>query len=68
MYTAPAEAVIAIEEALATICPDPTKGTGQGSWLCPATSEIDFLGDLKGIVDLDADVANGAFDPMACWP
>ena len=28
----------------------------------PATSDINFLGDLEGVVDFDAEAANGAFD------
>jgi hypothetical protein len=29
---------------------------------------VDFLGDLKRVVDLNAEVAYGAFDPMASGP
>jgi hypothetical protein len=27
-----------------------------------------IFGDLNGIIDLDAEIANGAFDPMASGP
>ena len=30
--------------------------------LCPGTSDINFLGDLKGVVDLYTEVANCAFN------
>jgi hypothetical protein len=30
--------------------------------LCPGNSDLNFLRDLKRIVDLDAQVADGAFD------
>jgi hypothetical protein len=30
--------------------------------------DIDLLGDLYRVVDLDAEVANRAFNPMARWP
>jgi hypothetical protein len=33
-----------------------------GRQLCPATSDLDFLGDLNGIVNLDDKIANGALD------
>jgi hypothetical protein len=42
------------------------KGTGQGAWLWTATSDIDFLGDLEGVVDLDAEVANGCRQARSC--
>jgi hypothetical protein len=32
--------------------------------LCPRTSDLDFLCDLECIVDLDAQIANGAFNPV----
>jgi hypothetical protein len=35
---------------------------GRAWQLCPGISDLDFLRDLKCIVDLDAQVANGAFD------
>ncbi len=30
---------------------------------CPGTSDVDFLGDLRRVVDLNAEVVYGAFDP-----
>ena len=36
--------------------------TGRARQLCPGNSDLDFLGYLKGVVDLDPQVANGAFD------
>jgi len=30
--------------------------------------DIDLLGDLYRVIDLDAEVANRAFYPMARWP
>jgi hypothetical protein len=41
----------------------PDRVTGRARQLCPRTSDVDFLGDLKRIVDLNAEVAYGAFDP-----
>jgi hypothetical protein len=31
-------------------------------------SDVDLLGDLDGIIHLDAEVAHHALDPMASWP
>ena len=44
----------------------PERATGRAA--LPGTSDVDFLGDLKRVVDLNAQVAYGAFDPMARWP
>jgi hypothetical protein len=41
----------------------PEKVTGRARQLCPGNSDVDFLGDLKRVVDLNAEVAYGAFDP-----
>ena len=35
---------------------------------CPGTSDVDFRGDLNPVADLNAEVAYGAFDPMASGP
>jgi len=35
---------------------------GRARQLCPGTSDVDFLGDLDGVVNLDAEVADGALD------
>jgi hypothetical protein len=43
-------------------------GPGRARQLCPGISDLDFLGDLNRIVDLDAKISNRAFDPMARWP
>jgi hypothetical protein len=43
-------------------------GAGRARQLCPDNSDLDFLGDLNRIVDLDAKIANRAFDPMASKP
>ena len=41
-----------------TLCPS---AVGQSALpLCPRTSEVDFFGNLDGIVNLDAEVPNGA--------
>jgi hypothetical protein len=49
--------------------PEPArKGYGQSTAALPGTSDVDFLGDLKRVVDLNAEVADGAFDPMASGP
>jgi hypothetical protein len=37
-------------------------GLGRARHLCPGTSDLDFLGDLDGVVDLDAKISNGALD------
>jgi hypothetical protein len=37
-------------------------GLGRARQLCPGTSDLDFLGDLNRIVDLDAKISNRAFD------
>ncbi len=34
--------------------------SGRARQLCPGTSDVDFLRNLNGVVDLDAKVANGA--------
>jgi hypothetical protein len=41
----------------------PDRVRGRVWQLCPGTSDVDFLGDLKRVVDLNAEVAYGAFDP-----
>ena len=46
----------------------PDRVMGRARQLCPRTSDVDFLGDLMRVVDLNAEVAYGAFDPMASWP
>jgi hypothetical protein len=35
---------------------------GRARQLCPRISDLDFLRDLKGIINLDAQVANGALN------
>ncbi len=35
---------------------------GRARQLCPGTSDLDFLGDLNGIVNLDAKIPNRALD------
>jgi hypothetical protein len=35
---------------------------GQSCWPRPRGLDVDFLGDLDGVVNLDAKVADGAFD------
>jgi hypothetical protein len=35
---------------------------GRAWQLCPGTSDIDFLCDLKGVIELDAQIANRALD------
>jgi hypothetical protein len=32
----------------------PGRATGRARQLCPGTSDVDFLDDLKRVVDLDA--------------
>jgi hypothetical protein len=46
----------------------PFRGPGRARQLCPGISDLDFLGDLNRIVDLDAKISNRAFDPMASEP
>ena len=41
----------------------PERVVGQSTAALPGTSDVGFLGDLKSIVDLNTDVAYGAFDP-----
>jgi hypothetical protein len=41
----------------------PEKDHGQSTAALPGTSDVDFLGYLKRVVDLNAEVAYGAFDP-----
>ena len=44
--------------------PEPAReGYGQSTAALPGTSDVDFLGDLKRVVDLNTEVAYGAFDP-----
>jgi hypothetical protein len=38
----------------------PFTTSGKARQLCPGTSDVDLLGDLNGIVNLDAKIANGA--------
>jgi hypothetical protein len=40
----------------------PGQPMGRARQFCPGISDLDFLRDLKGVVDLDAQIANGAFD------
>jgi hypothetical protein len=40
----------------------PVKVMGRGRQLCPGTSDVDFLSDLKRVVVFDTEIANGAFD------
>ena len=35
---------------------------GRAPQLSPATSDLDLLGDFNGIVNIDAEMANGALD------
>jgi hypothetical protein len=42
--------------------PEPDR-EGYGQSTPPGTSDVDFLGDLKRVIDLNAEVAYGAFDP-----
>ena len=37
-------------------------GYGQGSPPCPKSSDVDLLSYGDGIVDLDAEITDGAFD------
>jgi hypothetical protein len=54
---------------MAAIGPNPPeKVTGRARQLCLGTSDVDFFGDLKRVVDLNAELAYCAFDPMAGWP
>jgi hypothetical protein len=41
----------------------PERVRGRARQLCPGTSDVDFLGDLKRLVDLNAEVSYGVFDP-----
>jgi hypothetical protein len=44
-------------------------GYGQSTAALPgAIAEVDFLGDLTRVVELNTEVAYGAFDPMDRWP
>jgi hypothetical protein len=46
--------------------PEPAReGYGQSTAALPGTSDVDFLGDLKRVVDLNALVAYGPFQPIA---
>jgi hypothetical protein len=36
---------------------------GQSAAALPRSIDIDLFGDLERVVDLDAEVANGTFDP-----
>jgi hypothetical protein len=38
------------------------QGLGRARQLCPGTSDLDFFGDLNGIINLNAKVANSALD------
>ena len=38
----------------------PDRVSGRVRQLCPGNSDVDFLGDLKRVVDLNAEVAYGA--------
>jgi hypothetical protein len=46
----------------------PEKVMGRVRQLCPALQTSIFFGDLKRVVDLNAEVAHCAFDPMASGP
>jgi len=46
----------------------PPRVLGRAGLLCPGSSDLNFFGDLKGIVDLDTEIPHGAFNPMARWP
>jgi hypothetical protein len=49
--------------------PEPAReGYGQSTAALPGTSDVDFLGDLKRVIDLNTKVTYGAFDPMASGP
>jgi hypothetical protein len=37
--------------------------SGKAQQLCPGTSDVDFLGDLKRVVHLYTEMADAAFDP-----
>jgi hypothetical protein len=41
-----------------------TRLAGRAQQLCPAT-DINFLDNLDGIVDLNIEVTNGALEPIA---
>jgi hypothetical protein len=45
----------------------PDRVTGRARQPYPGTSDVDFLGDLKRVLDLNTEVAYGAFDPVARW-
>ena len=47
------------------IAVDPT--SPERGRLCPRTSDLDFLGDLNGIVNLDAKISNRALDLRVSW-
>jgi hypothetical protein len=36
---------------------------GRARQLCPGTSDVDLLCDVKGVVDLNAEIPHRAFDP-----
>jgi hypothetical protein len=40
----------------------PPRVLGRAGPLCPGSSDLKFLGDLKGIVDLDTKISQGAFN------
>ena len=40
----------------------PNCALGRAGPLCPGRSDIDFLGDLEGVVDFDAKITHRAFD------
>lgn len=40
----------------------PGLATGRARQLCPGISDLDFLRDLKGVVDLGTQVAHDALD------
>src|SRR5262245_44584700 len=42
----------------------PPRVRGRTGPLCPGSSDLNFLGDLKGIVDIDTKMPHGAFDPL----
>jgi hypothetical protein len=50
---------------LSLFCPEGL--AGRARQLCPGISDVDFLRDFQRVIDLDTEVANGAFDPMSCW-
>jgi hypothetical protein len=40
----------------------PCRELGRARQLCPGTSDVDFLRNLKGVIDLNAQVSHRALD------